>query len=339
MTMLEKPEEKQNVGLVSVIIPVYNTKSFLRKCLDSVLEQSYSNLDVIVVDDGSTDGSHEILRQYASKDARIRVITQRNSGQSAARNTALDALLPETVFVTFLDSDDSLPSNAISSLKECLEQQEADMVCGLHDTVALDGTILRTSPKTIIGDANTITRAEMFELLAKHPISKYGYVWARLYRRHVFESVRFPVGKVYEDSICHRIYGACNRIAFLNEVVYHYLKRPGSVVNSGIDIRKFFQVDMFIDRIQYLRQEGFPEYSVYCLRQAFTRTREIMLALPKIDSTIRERVNGILHQLAIEYDLSSLSFLPIKERISFWANNHLFWPLYYRWKVRQILHR
>ncbi len=339
MTMLEKSVKIQNDGLVSVIIPVYNTESYLAKCLDSVLGQSYHNLDVIVVDDGSTDSSPEILRQYAAKDSRIRVFTQPNSGQSVARNTALDALKPETEFVSFMDSDDYLPSKAISSLKECLEQQEADMVCGLNDKVAPDGTILSTSPQTIIGENNTISRAEMFGLLAKHPISKYGYVWARLYRRHVFESVRFPVGKVYEDSICHRIYGACNRIAFLNEVVYHYLKRPGSVVNSGCDIRKFFQVDLFIDRIQYLRQEGFPEYSVYCLRQAFTRTREILLALPKIDSTIRKRVNGILRQLHIEYNLSSLKFLPFKERIGYWMNNYLFWPLFYRWKIHQILHR
>ncbi len=337
--MPETPEENQNGGLVSVIIPVYNTEPFLGKCLNSVLEQSYSYLDVIVVDDGSTDSSTEIIRQYAAQDSRIRVLTQSNSGQSAARNTALGALKPETEFVSFVDSDDYLPPDALSSLKECLEQQDADMVCGQYDKVAPDGTILGKSPKTIIGDNNSITRAEMFELLAKHPISKYGYVWARLYRSHVFDNVRFPVGKVYEDSICHRIYGACCRIAFLNEVVYHYLKRPGSVVNSGCDIRKFFQVDLFIDRIQYLRQEGFPEYSVYCLRQAFTRTREILLALPKIDSTIRKRVNGILRQLHIEYNLSSLKFLPFKERIGYWMNNYLFWPLFYRWKIHQILHR
>ena len=101
MTMLEKPESNKNRRLVAVIIPVYNTEPNLRKCLDSVLEQSYSNLDVIVVDDGSTDGSPEVLRQYATKDSRVRIFTQRNSGQSAARNTALDALLPETEFVTF----------------------------------------------------------------------------------------------------------------------------------------------------------------------------------------------------------------------------------------------
>ena len=337
--MPETPEKHKNGGLVSVIIPVYNTELFLGKCLNSVLGQSYSNLDVIVVDDGSTDSSPEIIRQYAARDSRIRVLTQPNNGQSVARNSALGALMPETEFVSFVDSDDYLPPDALSSLKECLEQQEADMVCGQYDKVAPDGTLLRTSSKTIIGENNTIARAEMFERLAKQPAPKFGYVWARLYRRHVFESVRFPVGKVYEDSICHRIYGACNRIAFLNEVVYHYLKRPGSVVNSGCDIRKFYQVDLFIDRIQYLRQEGFPEYSVYCLRQAFTRTREILLALPKIDSTIRERINGILRQLHIEYHLSSLKFLPFKERIGYWLNNYLFWPLYYRWKLHQILHK
>ncbi len=339
MTMREKLELNTSGGLVSIILPVYNTEAYLSKCLDSILCQSYSNLDVIAINDGSSDGSLGILKEFVAKDDRLRILSQANAGIAVTRNVGLAALKPETEFVCFVDSDDWLPVDAISKMLVCLEQKQVDMVCGLNDTITPDGRILKTSPQTIIGDDNTISRAEMLALLVKHPIPKYGYLWARLYKRHVFDDFRFIPGKVYEDSLCHRLYGNCKRIAFLNEIVYHYLKRPGSIVHSDYDTRKFDQIEMFIDRIQYLREEGFPEYSALCLRQSILRTRDILLTLPRIDATVIKHANSILHQLGLEYKKSDLSFLPLRERFHYWANRFFFWPLLFRWRVHQFLHK
>ena len=330
--MLEKPDNNMMGGLVAVIIPVYNTEAYLAKCLDSVLEQSYSNLDVIVVDDGSTDGSLEILQQYAAKDSRVRIFTQPNSGQAVARNTALAALKSETEFICFVDSDDCLADNAIEAMLNCIENKTADMVMGLYDKINPEGKQLYICKNNHYNDDDVISRSEMFALLVKHLISKYTYVWGKLYRKQVVDGLVFPPGKVYEDSICHRLYGKCKRIAFLNMVVYHYNMRPGSTVLSGFDIRRLDKVEVFIDRIQYLRNEGFPEYSTRCLGQAFVLMREILTKVPQLDTAIRERVKNLRRLLAIEYRKSSFDGFSLKERVACWANNYLFWLLYYRWK-------
>lgn len=325
-------EKKQSTGLVAVIIPVYNTGDYLARCLDSVLNQSHANLDVLVVDDGSTDNSASILRQYASKDSRVRIITQPNSGQAVARNTALSALKPETEFICFVDSDDWLADNAIASMLECLDERKADMVMGLYDKINPEGQKLYVCGEDHSDNDDVISRAKMFDVLTTGFKSKYTYLWGKLYRKHIVEGLILPPGKVYEDSICHRIYGKCDRIAFLNEVVYHYFMRSGSTVRSGYDIRRLDKVEILVDRIQYLREEGFPEYSTRCLMQAYVLMREILTQVPKLDATIRKRVKNLRRLLAIEYGKSSFNKLSFKERLAYWANNYLFWLLYYRWK-------
>ena len=334
MTLPEKHEIPPNGGLVEVIVPVYNMEDYLPKCLDSILTQSYSNLDIITVNDGSIDSSMNILENYAQKDSRIRVISQANGGLSAARNTGLESLKPETQYVTFVDSDDWLADNAISSMYTCLEERQADMVIGLYDKITPEGKQLYICREDHYNDDDVISKSQMFDIQTRSISSKYTFAWGKLYRRHVIEDLLFPLGKVYEDSICHRIYGKCNRIAFLNEVVYHYLKRPGSIVRSGYDIRRLDKVEILVDRIQYLREEGFPQYSTRCLMQTYVLMREVLTRIPQLDTAIRERVKNLRRLLGIEYKKTSFAGLSLKERATYWANNYLFWLLYYRWKHR-----
>lgn len=322
-------------GLVSVIVPVYNVEPFLGKCLESILNQSYTKLDVIAVNDGSTDRSADILKEYASKDARLRIITQPNGGLSAARNTALQALPPETEYVTFVDSDDYLPTDAISSLLNCLLEKQADTAIGLYDTVDEKGNSLEICPETHIGNDDVLNKSQMFELLVFNPISNYTHAWGKLHRRHVVDGFTFPPGKIFEDSSCHRLYGKCTRIAFLNKVVYHYLWRTGSILHSGVTIRHLDKVELFIDRIRYLREEGFQEYSTACLAKTYQLLRITLLAIPHIDSPTMTRVNKLLNLLAEEYRLSSFDSCAFKDRIRHWANAHIFWLTYYRLKIFQ----
>ena len=326
---------ERNQGLVSVIVPVYNVEAFLGQCLTSILNQSYVNLDIIVVDDGSTDSSPEILRKYASKDVRIRIITQANGGLSAARNTALLSLLPNTQYVTFVDSDDWLPDDAILSLLNCLFEKQADTACGLYDTVDQSGNSLETCPETHFGNDDVLTKGQMFNLLIFNPLSNYTHVCGKMYRRHVVEGFTFPIGKIFEDSSCHRLYGKCSKIAFLNKVVYHYLWRSGSISHSGTTIRHLDKVELFIDRIRYLREEGFWEYSTACLAKTYQLLRRTLLAMQQIDAPTMTRVNKLLNLLAEEYRLSSFTSCSFKERIRHWANAHFFWLTYYRLKIFQ----
>ena len=320
-------------GLVAVIIPVYNVEGYLEKCLNSVLGQTYSHLDIIAVNDGSTDGSLAILEERALKDSRLRVITQPNGGLSAARNKALASLLPETKFITFVDSDDWLPNDAIQNMVNCLLERQADMVCGLYDNLWPDGSECKTCSEDHFPNDNVISREQMFDLLVNHLKYKYFYAWGKLYRKEILDGFQFPAGKFFEDSICHRIYGKCKRIAFLNEVVYHYIRRLGSITSSGYDIRWLDSIEILVDRINYLRVEGYHELSISCMRGIYVRMRELLLKIPCIDAAIRKRVKYLRSLLAIEYQKTSFEGVPFKERFSLWANNHLFWLLYYRWKL------
>ena len=320
-------------GLVSVIIPVYNVERYLKKSLNSVLSQTYGKLDIIAVNDGSTDGSLAILEAMESRDSRLRVITQPNGGLSAARNKALASLLPETEFITFVDSDDWLPNDAIQNMVDCLLEREADVVCGLYDISCADKQERKTCSEDHFPNDNVISRGKMFDLLENHKKHRYFLAWGKLYRKGILDGFQFPVGKFFEDSACHRIYGKCQRIAFLNTVVYHYLRRTGSISHSGYDIRWLDSIDILADRIKYLREEGFSNYSVTCLKRTYVNMREILLKLPQLDTVIYERVNDIRKLLAAEYKKSSFEGLPFKEKVSLWANNHLFWLLYYRWKL------
>ena len=320
-------------GLVAVIIPVYNVEGYLEKCLDSVLGQTYTNIDAIAVNDGSTDGSLAILEEKASKDSRLRVITQPNSGLSAARNKGLISLLPETQFITFVDSDDWLPNDAIQNMVYCLLERQADVVCGLYDCTEFDGSRCITCSEDHFLNDNVISREMMFDLLVNHLKYKYFFAWGKLYRKEILEGFQFPVGKFFEDSICHRIYGKCKRIAFLNKIVYHYFRRPGSIAHSGYDIRWLDSIEILVDRIKYLRVERFHKLSISCMIGIYVRMREILLKIPHLDAAIRERVNYLRSMLAIEYQKSSFEGLSFKERISLWANYHFFWLLFYRWKL------
>ncbi len=320
-------------GLVAIIIPVYNTEAFLDKCLNSVLGQSYSNLDVIAINDGSTDGSLAILEKKASKDSRLRVLNQSNSGLSVARNKGLASLLPQTAFICFVDSDDWLPMDAIQTMVNFLLERQADVVCGLYDSTEFDGSGCKTCSEDQFPNGNVISREKMFDLLVNHLKPKYVFAWGKLYKKDILDGFQFPVGKFFEDSICHRIYGKCKRIAFLNKGVYHYIRRLGSITNSGYDIHWLDSVEVLVDRIKYLRDEGFTDFSTSCLKSTYVWLREILLKIPLLDTAIRERVKVLRRLLAIEYKMTSFEGLPFKERLSIWANNYLFWLLYYRWKL------
>lgn len=200
------------IGTVSVILPVFGTADYLGKCLGSVFGQTHVRLAVWCVDDGSTDDSARLLAEGALTDSRMCVISQANTGLSAARNSGIALTGNECGSVFFLDSDDWLAVDAISVLADCLCGHGADLACGLRLYVSADGETLPRSWEERYDCGEVVTREEMFGIEARTLASQYTYVTGRLYRREVVDGFRFPVGKCFEDSFCHRLYGKCRRI-------------------------------------------------------------------------------------------------------------------------------
>ncbi len=210
--------------LISVIIPVYKTEDYLAQCLETVLGQTYRNIEVILVDDGSPDRCPELCDDYAALDARVRVIHKANGGISDARNAGLDAAKGE--LIAFVDSDDWVDYDFLEVLHGALEACDADIAaCGI--VKAYDGRYKR---RCFFESSKVIDGAEaMREILLNVRMSSH--TWNKLYRRRLFDGLRFPVGRNYEDIyIMHRIFAGARRVAAVSDWKYYYRQHSGSII-------------------------------------------------------------------------------------------------------------
>ena len=216
-----------NELVLSVIVPVYNTAPWLRRCLDSICAQSYRNLEILCVNDGSTDNSAEILAEYAARDERIRVFTQANAGLSAARNTALEHASGE--WATGVDSDDYLAPGVYERAVACVSPGVDMVFFGVQD-VAEDGTPLPHNAYFDLPEAGEYAMSP--ELASRLNVC----FWSKLWRRTVLEEhlLRFPHGLVHEDEAMFYLAAPfVRKIAVCPEIGYRYVQRTGSIMNGG----------------------------------------------------------------------------------------------------------
>ncbi len=218
--------------LVSVIIPVFNVEAYLREALDSVINQTYENLEIIVIDDGSTDRSGIICDEYALKDCRIRIIHQDNRGLSAARNVGLDIMKGD--FVVFLDSDDAYLPEYVSTLVKNQIQEDADIVICRY-TSHKELSKLNTYSKHVLGPTTglcTLNRTEALRALIRNEINTS--VWNKIYRSELWDDLRFPEGHVYEDiDTTYLVMNHVRKITIIESTLYLHRQRPGSITQSN----------------------------------------------------------------------------------------------------------
>ena len=216
-------------SLISVIVPVYNVAPYLDQCLESIVNQSYTHLEILVVDDGSTDGSGPMCDQWAKRDQRVRVIHQANGGLSAARNAALDVMQGE--MVTMVDSDDVLHPSAIQVMQEAMLKNQAQIVVGRYTPFAEDAQPTWPEQK---GEPEALRFTQYHSLLKM--FSQQGLThsaWGRLYDASLFEDIRYPVGKNYEDlAIIYPLMLKCGRLVKIDYVVYGYRQRQTSILGA-----------------------------------------------------------------------------------------------------------
>lgn len=218
--------------LVSVIIPVYNVLPYLREALDSVINQTYKNLEILIVDDGSTDGSEDVCDEYLS-DPRVIVIHQENKGLSGARNTGLDRMTGE--YVAFLDSDDAFTPEMIEKmLGAIIRNQAAAAVCGYfayYTDQSMSASNVRKVRNAYFDEECVLSSAEALNLMFVGKVS--WAVWNKLYRHTVWDTVRFPEGDNYEDMrIMCRIIEQCDHIVTVPEIYILYRQRTGSITKT-----------------------------------------------------------------------------------------------------------
>lgn len=218
--------------LISVIVPVYKVEAYLRECVDSIIVQTYRNVEIILVDDGSPDRCGEICDEYAERDSRVVVIHKPNGGLSDARNAGLDAMRGE--YLMFVDSDDTLTNDAIEILIDLLRKTDAQLAIGSSDRLDENKNQL-PSVDNNYQQIGIMNREEAIKDMFTHGCS----AWARLYKREVHEGIFFPKGEINEDeAIVLAILDRCTRVVATNQVIYHYLCRSESITTNPFSKKK-----------------------------------------------------------------------------------------------------
>lgn len=306
---------------ISVIVPVYKVEPYLRRCVDSVLAQSYRNLEIILVDDGSPDACGEICNEYAKRDSRITVIHKANGGLSDARNAGLDIMAGK--YVAFVDSDDWIEPQMYETLLTQLKQFDADMAFGgVADELEQNGSVSTTK----ISNYGDIPFAENNVEAMRRYFHGSWAAWDKLYKAELFENIRYPVGEINEDeAIVLRLLAKCTRVCYTSEVFYHYMKRPGSgsITASDFSPQKLAWQKHCAANLKFV-QENYPELEA----DAAARYRGSLLwslteiALSNDDYTKEVRaLKKALHQQKRLF--STAPFPYPQEKIRMWLLLHL----------------
>lgn len=239
---------------VSVIVPSYNVASTVVRCLDSVYAQTYEDLEVVVVNDGSTDNTLQVLRDYRRAHMTLVLIDQHNQGLSAARNTGLDAATGEYIY--FLDSDDYLGPEEIELLVDAMDEG-MDMAVGGMTYVDADGNVLRT----VCDPACHLEELGYWDRVYGNPNGssvEYIISCGKLYRADLFKQVRFALGKIHEDEfMLHHIVRQCGGVAVVPVSMLYYVQNNASITHRPSTRSKLDIVEAFLDRNRYFLDRGF----------------------------------------------------------------------------------
>ena len=314
--------------LVSIIVPVYNVEDYLTECIESAIKQTYHNLEIILVDDGSTDTSGKICDMYACKDDRIKVFHKQNGGLSDARNTGIEKATGEYIY--FLDSDDMLPTGAIEKMLNACVQEDADMAIAGGEKF-VDDKLPQSSEKIEAESDTTLDKTETIRRMLLH--DGFGHeAWGKLYRKDIWKHERFPKGKLYEDyATIYKITCGCSRVTVLKENLYWYRTRVGSIMKSKLTVKNMQLLDIAQEVTNYLKCEVPVVENEARYLQMVTYLKLMKGILDNGFSAFPEEQDRIKNYVLSCKPLLKMSFAKKKDVIkvkSFLLNKRLFYMIY-----------
>ncbi|WP_338587253.1 glycosyltransferase [Clostridium baratii] len=213
--------------LISIIVPVYNVEKYLDKCINSIINQTYKNLEIILINDGSKDNSGEKCECWAQKDNRIKVIHKKNGGLSDARNVGIDNAKGR--YISFIDSDDFIDYNMIEILIDNIKKNNCEIsVCGYYKTY--------TDRDEVVDNSKDIIVMDNIEAIDK--MNEVGYfdvsAWGKVFKADLIKKYKFPIGKLSEDwFIMYKVFFEANKIVYNPEAKYHYVQRSGGISKNN----------------------------------------------------------------------------------------------------------
>ena len=269
--------------LISIIIPIYNVEKYMEKCLNSVVNQTYNNIEIILIDDGSKDKSREICDNYAKKDNRIKVVHKENNGVSSARNTGID--MSKGKYITFIDSDDYIDTDYIETLYKLCTRNDADIaICGVKDE-DFDGNVVNESNEI----KKKLNKKEMLkELLSEQHF--FGVCWAKFYKKDIIGNIRFNENmKIAEDfEFLYKLLDKVN-VAYVDTTkkLYHFLIREGSATKSGFNLEWKKQINLCEEIINDV-SVYWPDIEEYAIKRYFKAVMPCMITALKSNSNYED---------------------------------------------------
>ena len=235
---------------VSVIVPIYKVEKYLDKCVESIVNQTYDNLEILLIDDGSPDNCPKMCDEWAKKDKRIKVFHKKNGGLSDARNFGLKCACGDYIY--FIDSDDYINEEMIATLYNDLIETHSDMSCVNYLKVTEDDENIKV---------DLTPKREILSPLEAHQLSfsttKFGnYAWNKLYKKELFNNIQFPVSKKMEDlAIMYLLIDECKQICFNDIPLYFYVQRAGSILSNPNSSLMFDKMEFTIQKYDFLKKK------------------------------------------------------------------------------------
>lgn len=248
--------KKESLPVVSVIVPVYKVEKYLQQCIDSICAQTYSRLEILLIDDGSPDCCGDICEYNAGKDPRIKVVHKENGGVSSARNVGID--MAGGRYFSFVDADDMIHPGFIETLLGYCKRYGCDIAqCDVLN-IGEDFSKLPLNPRQYLHLYSN--RQAVHQLCSGNERGKYAVVWNKMYKKELFDHLRFPLDRIHEDeAVMHLLYWKSGKIAVTNQYLYYYLHHGASIMGKPFSTERLDGLTALEERLVFLGKNGFEE--------------------------------------------------------------------------------
>lgn len=242
-------------SLISIIVPVYKVEGYLERCVNSLRNQSYKNIEIILVDDGSPDECPKLCDALQQKDERIRVLHKENGGLSSARNAGIRFAKGE--YILFVDSDDYIAENMIEKMYQTIVKDQSDLCICDFCSVDEQGTSMEKEKQQFPFENAVFTREDILKIVCDYTEKENSWrfipAWNKLYHKRIFENCSFEEGRLHEDEFfIHHAIWACDKISTISDKLYFYVQRENSIMNSQFSIKRFDAAYAYKDRYEFV---------------------------------------------------------------------------------------
>lgn len=271
---------------ISIMVPLYNVENYLEKCIRSLLKQTYNNIEIILVDDGSTDNSLSICEKYKKKDERIKVFHKDNGGISSARNFCIKKANGK--YVTFVDADDYVEEDYVEKLYNGIKKYKTKISVGGYKAIYLNKTEKNNSKNKTY----SLTKEKALENLLYIDLDVSA--WSKLYDKELFDNVRFPEGRIFEDTATtYKLIDQCDEVAIVDYPIYNYCIRSKSITSEKFNIKKMDWIISAIEMTHYLKNK-YKDLDSACLSYMMYTHIGVLSSLAMNDKNFKKERKEII---------------------------------------------